>query len=73
MGWSDDGLAASTLTANSVTPWTHYTLWREDNQVVLLYLNELLFQFIPKRVLSLEELSSLRTMAVTVGVPGARQ
>ncbi len=73
MSWSDDGLTARTPTANSVTPWAHYFRWREDGQVILLYLTEVLFQFIPKRVLSSEQLASLRALAVSAGVPGARR
>ena len=73
MSWSDDGLTARTPTANSVTPWAHYFQWREDRQVILLYFTEVLFQFIPKRVLSSEQLASLRALAVKAGVPGARR
>jgi hypothetical protein len=73
MIWSDNGLTARTSTTNSVTPWAHYFRWREDREVILLYLTEILFQFIPKRVLSSEQFASLRALAVSAGVPGARR
>ena len=73
VNWSDAGFAAKTPTASSLTPWAHYFRWREDSHVILLYLTEVLFQFIPKRVLSAEQLASLRASAATAGVPGVRR
>jgi hypothetical protein len=70
VSWSEAGFAATTPTANSQTPWSHYFRWREDDHVILLYLTELLFQSVPKRVLSTEQLASLRAAAAAGGVAG---
>lgn len=76
--WDMQGLRVVTPNSDSRTPWSHYLRWREDARVVLLYQSDALFQFIPKRVLSMEEVASLRAhavaapMAAAVGADGAR-
>lgn len=57
--WSDAGLHARTCTVDGTTPWDHYVKWRENASTILLYHSDRLFQLIPKRALSPEQVASI--------------
>jgi len=71
LAWNADGLRVRTPNLDGRTPWAHFRRWREDGRVVLLYHSDALFQFIPKGVLSPEQLADLRACAAAGDVPGA--
>lgn len=50
--WNDEGVSISNATGSSFTPWNDYHQIRENDSLILLYLNGSLFQAIPKRVFS---------------------
>jgi len=58
----DSGLHWKTEVANNDTLWTAYTGYRETKNLFLLYLGKRLFQVIPKRALSSNDLDSLREL-----------
>lgn len=57
--WSDAGLKARSTRGESVMPWTEYWKWRQDPKILLLYHSDRLYQFIPKRALSPEQMADL--------------
>lgn len=58
-----EALRARIATGDTRTPWSHFIRWREDAHVVLLYRSDLLFQFVPKRVLSEAQIEAMRLLA----------
>ncbi|WP_430910095.1 YcxB family protein [Methylobacterium sp. sgz302541] len=58
-----EALSSRAATGDSRTPWSHYLRWREDAHTILLYRSELMFQFIPKRILSVAQIDALRMLA----------
>ncbi len=72
IGWNTEGLKASTGMGQSIMKWTDYVRWRENAAVILLYHSDNLFQFIPKRVLSPQQDTSLRQAATAAGLRGTQ-
>lgn len=64
-------LATQSEVGESRTPWSHYIRWVEDDEIILLYRSDALFQFIPKRVLDAAQVEALRTFAAAAGVQAA--
>jgi len=47
--WDDDNLFLTSKRGNLVQPWREFIKAKEDDNVVLLYLNDALFQIVAKR------------------------
>lgn len=67
VSWDDAGVSYVTDSANSHTPWHEYYGWYDGADVLLLMLNDRLFQFLPHRVLTAEQLMDLRTLGPRAG------
>jgi hypothetical protein len=57
---TDDGMRFQCAVATYDYRWSGMTKWREDDQIMLLYVSDVAFQMIPKRALSPEQLVQLR-------------
>ena len=71
--WSDTGFAARGPTTASDMPWDHFTRWREDGRVILLYHSRYQFQFVPKRILPPGGWEAIQAHLRQAGVPRARR
>ena len=71
VGWDAAGLHTRTGMGDARLPWAAYHRWREDTAVILRYQSDLLFQFIPKRVVTAAQVGALRGYAAAAGVRGA--
>ena len=67
--WDDAGTRFTAVDAHSNTAWHDYHGWYDGRDVLLLMLNERLFQFIPHRVLTADQLADLRRLAPRAGEP----
>jgi len=59
---SSDGIHIITPHSESTVPWSRYQQWVESKDVFLLYVGTRTFNIIPKRVLTVEQQDSLRTL-----------
>ena len=69
--WTDDHLVYRSDTATSTIAWPDYYKWLEGSSVFLFYLNEQLHHFVPKRALTVEQITDLRNVA-SASVPMRR-
>ena len=60
------GIRAMTPYQDLRTPWTAYVAWAEDNRVVLVYRNDVLFQFMPVRAVDDAFRATFRQLAGTL-------
>lgn len=58
--WSATGLKVSSINGEWWVPWTDYLKWSENPKVALFYHAQHLFQILPKRALTAEQLADLR-------------
>ena len=65
--WDDRQVTVTTERSTSSTPWTDYLRVLQDDELVLLYLNDLLFQIVPKRAFDADELDAFLARAEAVG------
>ncbi len=68
--WTKHGLRLWSDNQNVFTPWADCRFWLETPRSILLYQADLAFQFVPKRILSPDELGSLRRSAEAANIPG---
>jgi hypothetical protein len=54
-GWSDEGAWWKSPESQQKSPWSRYHRWHETRSVYLLYLNDQLYQFVPRHVLTAEQ------------------
>ena len=59
LSWNDATLTYRTSRGDSAIPWADFRRRREDAKVILLYQSDALFNFIPRRVLSVSATQSL--------------
>ena len=57
------GVRALTAHQDLRTPWTGYVAWAEDARVVLVYRNNILFQFMPTRAIDPDFRATFRELA----------
>ena len=70
-GWSADGFAVRIPTGQSLTPWSHYLKWAEDDRTILLYHSNPLHQIVPKRALGPADAEAIRGWLADAKVPRA--
>src|SRR5688500_9877194 len=61
-GWSEAGLSVDTANGHTLHPWPDFHRWLVGRRMVLLFVNDQLFFFLPRRLLedsAVEELRSL--------------
>ncbi|QCI67240.1 YcxB family protein [Phreatobacter stygius] len=61
--WSEAGLKATNVSGEWLVPWTDYLKWSEDDRVVLFYQAPRLFQMLPKRAVTAEQLADVMQCA----------
>ncbi len=59
VSWDDDFLMTQSSEFNSRTPWTDFHKWRENKQVITLYVTDRMFHILPKRVLDQSQLADI--------------
>ena len=59
--WDDAGTFWKTERAETTRPWSDYHRWQEGRDCYLIYLNDSLFEFVPRRVLSPTDDEDLRS------------
>jgi hypothetical protein len=67
--WTDYGLSFRSDTASGETPWSDFRGWRETGPAFLIYMNDSLFQFLPRRALTPEAADDLRATLEQSGLP----
>lgn len=65
--WDSNGIAFTSAKGSTRLAWGDFTGLMEDDHSLLLLQNELLFNLIPKRVLSIEQIADIRTSAGNAG------
>ena len=58
---TQSGTRARTAGTDHFVPWSHYVAWSETDKVVLLYQNDMMFQFIPRQAITAETMQVFRT------------
>lgn len=66
VAWGTHGLATQSRMATTSMPWSAYIGRREDDAILLFFQTDVLYQFIPKRALSAEQVQQLRAAAASV-------
>jgi hypothetical protein len=67
--FDDNGLRVATRFTRSDFPWDALAGWREDRDVLLVYLSDQLFHTVPKDQIDEAQVSALRTALESHGVP----
>ncbi|MDI1296112.1 MAG: YcxB family protein [bacterium] len=67
--WSFDEASWHSEYAQQQMPWLSYHGWLETGSVYLLYLNDNLYQFVPRHILSANQDEDLRNVLVASGLP----
>jgi hypothetical protein len=67
-GWSEAGVAIEGAQSRARLDWTDLHQWTDGRTAILLYHNELLYQYLPRRVLTPEAVGDLREMLRRAGV-----
>lgn len=68
-GWSANDSFWHSAHAEQRLPWLHYHRWRETGSVYLLYLNDTLYQFVPRHILTAGQDTDLRETLIASGLP----
>ena len=58
--WDDEGVGFSGAHGNSRLVWGEFHRWAENDRLVLLYQSQMLYNIIPKRALTAEQVGELR-------------
>ena len=66
VAWSAHGLATQSPMVTTSMPWSAYIGRLEDDVILLFFQTDMLYQFIPKRALSAEQVQQLRAAAASV-------
>lgn len=67
--WSDSGLSMESATGLTTYPWVDFHRWRVGRRSVLLFLNDQLFFYLPRRLLDEASVEEIGSMARAAGVP----
>lgn len=62
LSWSEDHLTFETSNGHSRHSWDEFGKWAESKAVFIVFYTERLFSFVPKRVLSSNEVEELREL-----------
>jgi len=65
--WSEAGLAITSSSGQWHVAWSDYLKWTENAQVFILYQAPRLFNILPKRALTPEQVVDLRQCAARIG------
>lgn len=65
--WDEAGYTQQWEHGAVLTRWADYHDWFENDRILAFGINEQLFHFAPKRVMTAEQIADLRTMAMRIG------
>lgn len=68
-GWTEAGLSIDTVNGRSLHPWPDFHRWLVGRRTILLFLNDQLFFFLPRRLLDDSAVEELRSLAAAAAVP----
>ncbi|WP_417584557.1 YcxB family protein [Pelagibacterium sp.] len=66
--WSEDGFTANTSSMGGTIAWNQYFGWSEDQAVFLIMQSQQLFQMLPKRAMTNQQIEDLRAHLVRSGL-----
>ena len=64
--WSETGLTVTSTGGEWHVPWNDYLKWDENAQIFILYQAPRLFNMVPKRALSPEQIVDIRQCAARI-------
>lgn len=67
--WSEAGLGVDTANGRTLHPWPDFHRWLVGRRTVLLFVNDQLFFFLPRRLLDDSSVDELRSLAGAATVP----
>jgi YcxB-like protein len=65
--WSETGLTVTSSSGQSQVAWSDYLKWYENAQIFILYQAPRLFNMLPKRALTPEQIADVRQCASRIG------
>jgi len=65
--WSENGLMVKSDSGDCRLAWSDYLKWAENAQIFLLYQAPRLFNILPKRALTPEQIADIRQCASRIG------
>jgi len=68
-GWDETGLSVRSANGAGLVPWSELHRWSDGREMLLFYLNDQLFYFLPHRALTAVQIEDLRAMAAAHGIP----
>lgn len=72
--WNPDRIILNTKHGQSKWPWRDFYRWQESSGGVLLWQSDRIYSYLPKRVLTEDQISEVRSILTKVlGKPGARR
>ncbi len=70
---TEEGLKLSNELGSSLRPWKNFVKWKEDRELLLLFLSDITYVLLPKRFLTgPEQLESIHRQLARFNVPAAR-
>ncbi|NBB49093.1 hypothetical protein GVN24_12485 [Rhizobium sp. CRIBSB] len=66
--WSNEGITATGAEGHWTTSWTDYHRFVADEKMLLFYIGPNLFQMLPRRALSDDQLANIRSHATRISV-----
>jgi len=69
MKLDEKGLLFQNELSSSLRPWNLFTKWDEDEKIMLLYLNDMMFVMIPKRMLTDETSAFIQAQLKSNNIP----
>lgn len=66
---TDSALVSSSQYGSGVRPWADFHKWKEDKDVLLLYMSDVMFVLIPKRFCTAEQVEAIRSHLVANKIP----
>ncbi len=67
--WSDSGISMESPAGLTGYPWGDFHRWRDGRRSLLLFLNDQLFFYLPRRLLDDSSVEEIGSLAAAAGVP----
>jgi len=67
--WSDSELSIESANGLTRYPWAQFHRWRDGRQSMLLFLNDQLFFYLPRRMLDEASIDEIGSLVAAAGVP----
>lgn len=70
---TETALNSTSQYGNSVRPWSSFHKWKENQDLLLLYLSDIVFVIIPKHFCTPEQIEAIRGHLAQNGIPQTRR